>query len=172
MELQEALDLILPSFQRYYTIKTEGVEAPFAAEADFEVHTEQYVLVKIAKIAEIDAKEYLYFALVDNPSADTIKELAAKAWEQGLAKVEPYYGHKSSDVALFIISKSMDENALTAVKKTKYSKNYKFGFYGWSNFKLVSVELDKKQCSSNRLGADFKKLIGNILFPKGGKEKK
>ena len=54
MELQktltpgEALERVLRSYQTYYNIKTEAVEPPFAAEAIFGSHNEQYFLIKKA----------------------------------------------------------------------------------------------------------------------------
>lgn len=63
MELQktltpgEALGRILRSYQTYYNIKTEAVEPPFAAEAIFGSHNEQYFLIKKAKVADIDTNE-------------------------------------------------------------------------------------------------------------------
>lgn len=66
MELQktltpgEALERILRSYQTYYNIKTEAVEPPFAAEAIFGSHNEQYFLIKKAKVADIDTNETVY----------------------------------------------------------------------------------------------------------------
>ena len=68
MELQktltpgEALERVLRSYQTYYNIKTEAVEPPFAAEAIFGSHNEQYFLIKKAKVADIDTNETVYFA--------------------------------------------------------------------------------------------------------------
>ena len=53
MTASEALDKLLPAYSGYYTIKKENVTSPFNAEAEFTCHTENYVLVKAAKIAEI-----------------------------------------------------------------------------------------------------------------------
>lgn len=67
MELQktltpgEALERVLRSYQTYYNIKTEAVEPPFAAEAIFGSHNEQYFLIKKAKVADIDTNETVYF---------------------------------------------------------------------------------------------------------------
>ena len=68
MELQktltpgEALERVLRFYQTYYNIKTEAVEPPFAAEAIFGSHNEQYFLFKKAKVADIDTNETVYFA--------------------------------------------------------------------------------------------------------------
>ena len=69
MELQktltpgEALERVLRSYQTYYNIKTEAVEPPFAAEAIFGSHNEQYFLIKKAKVADIDTNETVLTSL-------------------------------------------------------------------------------------------------------------
>ena len=50
MTAKEALEKLLPSFVRYYNIKTEEVAEPFSAEAEFYTHDESYFLFKEAKM--------------------------------------------------------------------------------------------------------------------------
>ena len=59
MNSSEALEKLLPAFEKFYTVKRQGVVCPFDAEAEFCLHTEKYVLVKAAKIAEIDSNEFV-----------------------------------------------------------------------------------------------------------------
>ena len=58
----DMLEQLLKSFNGYYTVKRDGVAAPFVAEAEFHSHTEQYLLVKAAHVADIDSNEYIFFA--------------------------------------------------------------------------------------------------------------
>ena len=97
MELQEALDKLLPSFQRYYNIKREAVEAPFAAEAIFQSHNEQYFIIKSARISEANSNEFVYFYVGDSVSVNQLNELDACAWERGISHVEPNYYHRNTD---------------------------------------------------------------------------
>ena len=104
MELQktltpgEALERVLRSYQTYYNIKTEAVEPPFAAEAIFGSHNEQYFLIKKAKVADIDTNETVYFATEESLSKDRLLELDSIAWERGTANVQPSSNHRNSDV--------------------------------------------------------------------------
>ena len=59
------------------------------AQAEFSAHGESYFLVKRAKYAELDAKEFLYFAIEDTLTAERVGELAALSWADGMAKVTP-----------------------------------------------------------------------------------
>lgn len=164
MTTDEALEKILKAYTRYYNIYTENIEDPFCAKAVFASHNEQYFLVRAAKVADIDSNEIVYFAKKETISADEIKSISDIAWEKGLENVNPEYGHRNSDVTLYLICDSLDDNAKSAVTKLKHSKNYKFGIFGWSDFNLVTIECSTNNTVFNRHGRSLKKLVGSILI--------
>lgn len=163
MNLQEALDKLLPSFQRYYNIKTEEVQEPFAAEAVFQSHNEQYFLIKSARISEANSNEFIYFYTADSLSATELQELDTCAWERGMEHVQPNYYHRSTDVALIIIANQIEEEAFGLIRKLKHSKSYQFGLQGYSNYRLIALELSTGRVSHNRQGQSLKKLVSNII---------
>ena len=160
MELQktltpgEALERVLRSYQTYYNIKTEAVEPPFAAEAIFGSHNEQYFLIKKAKVADIDTNETVYFATEESLSKDRLLELDSIAWERGTANVQP-----SS-----ILTGHAEEDALTQVKKCKHYQSYLWGFHGWSNYRLIVAELSSGRIVHNRHGQILKKLVKKAMI--------
>ena len=158
----EALERLLVSYQNYYNIKTDGVEAPFAAEAEFHTHGERYFLMKSARLSSEDAHEYVYFAVVPRLTAELFGELDETAWERGTAKVEPKPDHKSSDVALLIIADEIEKDAVTALKKSKHYKSYKNRIWGWSQYRVIAFDLGTGKTVYNRLGKPLKKLVSNI----------
>lgn len=163
MNLQEALDKLLPSFQRYYNIKTEEAEAPFKAEAVFQSHNEQYFLIKSARISEANSNEFIYFHTADSLNADELTQLDTCAWERGISHVEPNYYHRNTDVALIIIAEKIDEEAKKLIRKLKHSKSYQFGLQGYSNYRLIALELSSGCVTHNRQGQSLKKLVSNII---------
>ena len=168
METSQALEKILPAFEQYYTVKKESL-SPFCAEAEFRSHNEQYFLVRSAHIADIDSNEFVYFATTATLTKDVLEDLSKQAWEEGLSKVKPYNGHRNSDITLIILTDTLaeDKNQLIKqIKKTKFYKSYKFSFHGWSNFKLVVVDLETQIIYFNRLGKDYRKLIEKNIFQK------
>lgn len=162
METDSLLKKLLTSFERYYTIQTENVTSPFNAQAEFKAHGEQYVLLKIAKIAEMDSRDYAYFKLEENLTVEKLQEYSLKAWDAGIAKVVPYSGHRNSDITLVILADKIDEDAVKQIKKTKFYKSYKFSFWGWSHFRLVVKELSSNKVYFNRFGSDLKKVLISI----------
>lgn len=168
METSQALEKILPAFERYYTVNKDS-KPPFCAQAEFRSHNEQYFLVRSAHIADIDSNEFVYFATTASLTKEVLEDLSKQAWEEGLSKVKPYNGHRNSDITLIIFADTLaeDKNQLIKqIKKTKFYKSYKFSFHGWSNFKLAVVDLETQIIYFNRLGKDYRKLLEKNIFQK------
>lgn len=155
--------ILLESFKRYYNVSTENIEPPFEAEAVFASHNEQYFLVKAAKVADIDTYEYVYFVHKENIGYDELVSLADTAWSRGSAKVNPCEGHRYTDVTLFIVADTIEKEAVKKAKMISHNVSYKMGFYGYSHFKLVTMESSSKKVVTNRQGDIYKKLSCNIF---------
>ena len=163
MNLTEGLEKVLRSFQRYYNINREDVTVPFAAEAEFHSHDEQYFLVRSATIAESESNEYVYFATVDELDEETLHKLDETAWEAGLDRVKPHGHHRNSDITLIILADRITEGAMKEVSKIKRYKNYRLTLEGWSHYRLVALELSSGRAAYNRQGQSLKKLVSNII---------
>ena len=163
MNTDEALQSLLPSFRNYYNVNTDSPEAPFAAEAVFSSHNEQYYLVKAAKVADIDTNEYVYFAKCELLTTDELTKLDETAWLRGSSQARPGYNHRSTDVTLFILSDRIDDEAAKLIRKMRHYKSYKWGFHGWSNYRLVAIECSSGKAFYNHQGRSLKKLVRNII---------
>ena len=159
---ESTLQKLLHSFERYYNVQTENLPAPFSATAEFHSHTEQYFLVKEAHIADIDSNDYVYFIEENSLSSSRFSELSSIAWERGLSKVHPASGHRNSDVTLIILAEKIDPETVKKIKKHNLHKSYKFGFYGWSNLRIMAYETSTGRAVTNRYGSDLKKLAGTL----------
>lgn len=159
MTPSEALEKLLPSYRRYYNIIEENVTAPFDMEAEFISHNEQYYLVKAAKVADVDSCEYVYFKLSDHLTREEFIELDKTAWETGMSRVVPSFGHKNTDVALIIFANHIDKDCLDEVKRTRHYKSYCMSLKGYSNYRVVAVELSLKRFVTNRQGRSLKKMF-------------
>lgn len=162
MTADKALDLLLRSYARYYDVVRENVDPPFAAEAVFHSHGEQYILVKSARVSESDSHEYVFFATAEELDAQTVSSLEAAAWERGLSRVHPHSSHRNSDVILILLAERITPEAKQAVKRSHHSKSYKHTLHGWSNYRAIALETSSGTLTYNRLGRDLKKLFRNI----------
>ncbi len=157
----DALSRVLMSFSRYYNIERGEVEAPFAAEAVFHSHEEQYFLTKRAKLAEAESNEYVFFATVDLLDRSEIERLDKAAWERGLSRVSPHPDHRNTDIALVVLAREITPDAREFISHSKHYKSYYFTFQGWSHYRLVALEASTGELLSNRHGKDLARLLRN-----------
>ena len=162
MENDEVLKKLEMSFSHYYTIKKDDILKPFVMEAEFQSHTEQYFLVKAAKLSDIDSRDFVFFASEEVLSSERLSELESAAWQSGLSRVHPYYGHKNSDITLVIISQKIDTDTFKKIKKLNHYKSYSFGIKGWSRFRVIALEISSKKVVCNRFTTDLKKVFSTI----------
>ena len=159
MDAKEDLEKHLISYSRYYTIKKEDVTEPFYCEAEFISHTEKFVLVKAAHIADIDSNEFVYFHASDNLTLDNLLACVEKAWETGIGRVKPYNGHRNSDITVVFFSNKIEDEVFSSIKKVKKYKSYKFSLWGYSHLRVVIKDVSNGQISSNFQGRSLRKIF-------------
>ncbi len=157
--MREITERLLGQYERYYTINRENPVPPFAAEAEFSVHGEQYFLIKAAKWAEMDAKEFIFFAEVDTLTDEVLTGLDEKAWNTGLSRVQAKENHRNTDISLIIVAETIDDAVKKRIKKLRHYRSYRFGLWGWSGYKLVAYEQSGGNVVSNTLGRPLEKLF-------------
>lgn len=162
MTVDEALQTILKSYRQYYNINTENVAGPFAAEAVFHSHNEQFFLVKAATLSEAESHEYVFFATTDELDLDEAKYFDEAAWAEGMSRVVPHSNHRSTDIVLIILAGHIDNEAAEYIKKLKRYKSYRFTLQGWSHYSVVAMELSSGDFFCNRRGKSLRKLFRNI----------
>ena len=162
MTAREALPKLLRSYYAYYNVEEENVTPPFAAEAEFHSHEEQFFLVKQAKLSESESKEFVFFAVTEHLTVQELKLLDEKAWETGMSRVFPHDGHRNSDVVLFILADVIDADAKKVIKTMKRYQSYKHTLHGWSHYRVIAQEMSTGKPVFNRMGRELKKLLRNI----------
>ena len=162
MTVIEALEKLLPSFQRYYNVKRENITEPFSAEAEFYSQDSQYFLFKSAKLSESESKEFVFFATCENLDLASLKHLDETAWNTGMSRVNITPNHHSTDVSLIILAQTIEKDAAEEIKKLRHYKSYSFTLCGWSKYRLIALELSTGNVIYNHQGQELKKLIRNI----------
>lgn len=162
MTAEEALQALLRSYERYYNVTTEGAAEPFAAEAVFHTHDEQFFLTKSATLAEADSHEYVFFATAECGDLSTVQALDEKAWEAGVSRVRPHSNHRNTDIVLILLAERISQDAADYIKKAKRYKSYRHTLQGWSHYSMVALETSTGNFFCNRRGKSLKKLFYNI----------
>ena len=167
MSPQEALEQLLRSYTRYYDL-SETPPAPFHAAAEFHSHGESYLLIKSAKLWEMDSNEFVYFSAEDALTAESVSDRIETAWDHAMPQIHPGENHRNSDVTVIFLTESLPDDARRLVRHTNRSKGYRHGIQGWSNLRLGAIELSTGRVIVNRHGRDLKKLLSNISSTRVG----
>lgn len=162
MTAREALPGLLKSFVRYYDIYEEGIEPPFAAEAVFTSHDEQFFLVKQVKLSEAESKEFVYFAVSEHLTLEEAKMLDETAWLRGMSRVNPHDGHRNSDVVLIVLADQVDNDAAAYLKKCKRYESYNHTLHGWSHYRVIVRDMSTGKLAFNRMGRTLKNVLSKI----------
>ena len=73
--------------------------------------------------------------------------------------VKPHREHKSSTITgVIVCNTSIDKSTENFIKKFKYTKPYKLYFHGWSDIRLLLVDLSNNLVISNKEGKSVKKV--------------
>ena len=163
MTLNEALERVLKAYERYYTVERGGAAPPFQAEAAFHRHDERYFLSRSIRLSQSDARETVFFTAVDSLDAATLTRLDRAAWSTGLSRAVPRWGQRESDVALVILTDRLEPEAARLIRAANRSRGYAFSLKGWSNYRLIAVELPTGRTAGNRLGCRMAGMLRGIL---------
>ena len=155
------LKRILAAHERWFDVQREYEYAgrTFPGYAEFHSCGEKYVLVKRAKLWEVDTHEYLFFVLANRLDETQVRDLVSFMENDGLAKVVPEPNHMSSAISLVIVADSCTEEALRLVRKTKFRKNFAFGIRGWADLRVAVADLSTKRVTANAMGKQLKQTI-------------
>lgn len=167
MRLDEALARVLKAYEHYYTVLREDIAPPFDAEALFLQHDERYFISRSIRLSESDAREHIYFAAVEALDGARFRALDEAAWSRGLALVKPEWGHRGSDIGLIILTDRLEPEAAGLIRAANRSKGYTFSLKGWTNYRLIAMELPSGATACNRLGRQMEGTLRNILQSKG-----
>jgi len=81
--------------------------------------------------------------------------------------VKPHREHKSTTITgVMVCNASIDKSTESFVKKFTFNKPYKLYFYGWSDIRLLIVDLNNNLVISNKAGKIVKKVYIPTPFNK------
>lgn len=165
---EEVLEKLLLAHQAWFDIyrghEFEG--KTFPGYAEFHTYGEQYVLVKRAKLWEVESHEYLFFQTVDTLNETDVNDWVEFMCEHGIKKAKPQPNHMSSNITLVLIADSTNDDAVQAVKKARFRKNFKLGLEGWADLKLALVDLSGRRIVANGAGKDLIPTLEANIVPK------
>lgn len=165
---EELLTRLLAAHSSHYDITRDyrfGGRV-FSGFAEFHSHGEQYVLVKRAKLWEVDTHEYLFINIEEELDEEDMQRAIDFMIEEAFRKVAPGPTHMSSAISLILIASSVTDGAVRLLQKTRLRKSYRLSFHGWADLRLAVADLSRplgKQVFTNAAGKQLRGALENNL---------
>ena len=170
--MQEQLNKLLDAYSHQYDIdrnvEVEGFVYP--ATATYYLRDENYLISKQHVLSAVEQHEYLYFYLTDHLTADDLQSQIDLSKRAGLGKVKPHKDHMFSNVGLIVLANTISPEARKLIQKTRFRKNYKLSFWGWTEYQLAAMEVSTSSFFSNPAGKGAKKILEQNFAPKKGRK--
>jgi hypothetical protein len=169
MTLQDRLERLLNAYSHYYDIarnvEVEGGSYP--ATAFYYLRDENYLLTKKHVLSALENHEYVYFYLTEHLDADTLRHQIELSRQAGMSHIKPHKEHMSSMVTLVILADTIDPEAKTLIKKTRFRKNFRLALHGWMEYHIAAMECSTQSFLSNPAGKEARKTLELNFGSKG-----
>ena len=136
----------------------------FPGYAEFHSHGEQYVLVKRAKLWEVDVHEHLFFECVDHLDEALLADLVSFMKTEAVKKVEPKANHMTTYLSLVVVADEVDDKAAKAVRAVRFRKDFRLGLWGWADLRLAVVDLARAAVMTNAAGKSLRATLEANAF--------
>lgn len=137
------LDRLLAAHGAWFDVQRsyEVAGRTFPGFAEFHEHGEKYVLSKRAKLWEVSSNEYIFFETTERLDEEGLACLVDFMKSKALPEVvKPHANHMFSNLSLVVIADAVDESVASAVRKIRFRKNFKWGFWGWSDLRVAVID--------------------------------
>lgn len=171
--MQERLNKLLDAYSHSYDIARDVEEEDhlWPAAATYYLRDENYLISRQHVLSAVEQHEYLYFHLADHLTAADLQKQIDLSKKAGLRKVQPHKDHMFSNVGLIVLANTMEPEAVKLLKKTRFRKNYKLSFHGWTELQLAAMEVSTNCFYANPAGAGARKILEQNFAPKNGSRK-
>ena len=168
-QLEKLLNVYSHQYDIERNVTVEGGVYP--AAATYYLRDENYLISKQHVLSAVEQHEYLYFFLTDHLDVHALQEQIDISKKAGLSRVKPHKDHMFSNVGLVILANTIDPEAQKLLKKTRFRKNYKLSFHGWTEYQLAAYESSTNCFFSNPAGKEARKNLERNLAPKKADKK-
>lgn len=157
-EKEEVLSRLLVAHEANYDVYRDYAFGgrTFPGYAEFRSYGEQYVLVKRAKLWEVNAFEYIFFSIVEHFDKATYDEFVRWMTNEALDKVQLVPNHMSSYLSMVVIADEVDDDVRRAIRHERFHKSFKLGFAGYADLRIAVIDMAAEDVYVNNMGQDMK----------------
>jgi len=161
MDTVARLERLLKAYSHQYDIdRNVTVEGgTFPATATFFLRDENYLVTRKHVLSAVENHEYVYFYLTDHLDAADLQHQIDVTREAGLRRIKPHKEHMSSFVTLVVLAQTIDPEAKTLIKRTRFRKNYRLALHGWMEYHIAAMECSTNSFFSNPAGREARRTL-------------
>jgi len=158
------LERFLNSYKLSYDILIGDMASglPLKAACQHHARSEKFVLSKKAKLWAVEVNDYLYLFSMASLDKEQAEACVSFSIEDALPRVKPHNEHMYSFITAVFLADEADKDAFTYIRRRRFNKSYKFGFYGSSPLKTAALDIGQEKIVTNTMGKDLRTQIKNI----------
>ena len=158
------LDRFLDLYKSSYNILSGNIasELPLKAVCQHHTRSEKYVLSKKAKLWAVEVNDYLYLFSMPKLDKEQAQVCISFSIKDALPRVKPHSEHMYSFITAVFVADEVEKDALAFIRRCRFNKSYKLGFYGSSPLKTAALDIAQEKIVTNNMGSDLRKQIKNI----------
>lgn len=122
-----------------------------------------YVLSRKATIWSAETHEHVFVFAMDELTGELWRACREQALQLGLGLIRPHSEHKCSFVTALAVCGSARSDALEMVVRERFRKDFRFGFYGWMEFRAAAVCLGSGRVAASRAAEDLPAFLEKNL---------
>ena len=159
--LQQRLDKLLDAYSHQYDIERNVAveDCCYPATATYYLRDENYLISRQHVLSAVEQHEYLYFYLTDHLTANDLQTQIDLSKQAGLSNVRPHKEHMFSNVGLVVLANTIEPEAQRLIRRTRFRKNYRLTFHGWTEYQLAAMEVSTNRFFSNPAGKGVKQIL-------------
>lgn len=171
MTKEELFARALDSFAASYDIERDKRIAgrTVSAYAQLRALNSRYILDKKHVIWTANAFEHAVFVLAETLDAEMVEDWFSFLTRQAEAELihpnapVPPEGHMVSYLTVIFLADSVSEDAKRAVKRCKFTKNYRFSLRGWAAGRAVAVSCGEGYATGNAEAKEMTKHLEKLM---------
>lgn len=161
MQFETYLDNLIAQYEGYFDIQRPHVFAgsEVLAYARFMQRTAKYMLTRQAQLYATEVFEHVFFVYAPNLDEAAFSREKERILAAEQEYVKPNSDHMYSYITLILICGHIEEPVKQQVRRTRFTKNYRFGVQGYSTVRIAAVDLGDGTFVLNRQGKELKPVL-------------
>jgi len=171
MNINGYLPLLEKMYDRHFTIEknVKVLNLPVDIYARYSDVGGRTLLTQKDIIDKFEVNEFCFIKSFHEINADDIDNFTSFLKLTTEEIVNPSRDHKCTTITGVIVSESsVDNEIIKIISKFKYTKSYLFYLHGWSDIRLIFIDLEDNKIFTNKEGRKVKKVYQSALLNKVG----